>query len=86
MSKTQVKAGALQGAAPKLTEEQKAEQLKRMLMAKREAVAQMCLSSLCQNPSAVTDERIVERAFKMAEAFVKEAYGYRVDFVKEETE
>ena len=55
-------------------------------MAKREAVAQMCLSSLCQNPSAVTDERIVERAFKMAEAFVKEAYGYRVDFVKEETE
>lgn len=84
MSKTQVKAGSLQGAAPKLTEEQKAEQLKRMLMAKREAVAQMCLSSLCQNPSAVTDERIVERAFKMAEAFVKAAYGYKVDFVKEE--
>ena len=84
MSKTQVKAGALQGAAPKLTDEQKTEQLKRRLMAKREAIAQMCLSSLCQNPSAVTDERIVERSFEMAEAFVKAAYGYKVDFVKEE--
>ena len=82
MSKTQVKAGALQGAAPKLTEEQKTEQLKRMLMAKREAVAQMVISSLCQNPSAVTDVRIVDRAFEIAEEFCKKAYGYQIEFTE----
>jgi hypothetical protein len=85
MSKTQLKAGAL-NAAPKMSEEEQKSQLKRMLMAKREAVAQMCLSSLCQNQSAVIGEPLVERAFQMAEDFVRRAYGYRVEFVEESDE
>lgn len=68
------------------TQEQKEMQVKRALMAKREAVAQMCLSSLCQNPSAAIDLPLVEKAFGMAEEFVKRAYGYHIEFVQDGNE
>lgn len=69
-----------------MTQEERDEQVKRVLMAKRESIAQMCLSSLCQNPSASVDVPLVERAFSLAEDFVKRAYGFHVEFVKDDAE
>lgn len=43
----------------------------------------MCLSSLCQNPSAAIDVPLVEKAFTLAEDFVKRAYGYHIEFVQD---
>lgn len=80
MSKTQTKAGSLN---KQVTPEDAEAQAKRFLMSKREAVAQMCLSSLCQNPSATIDLPLVEKAFTLAEDFVKRAYGYHIEFVQD---
>lgn len=69
---------------PQMSKEESEIQIKKILMAKREAIAQMCLSSLCQNPSATIDEPLVEKAFALAEDFCRRAYGYHVEFVTDE--
>lgn len=84
MSKTQAKAGALD--KPQISKEQQEENIKKLLMTQRQSVAQMCLANLCQNPSATIDVPLVEKAFALAEEFVRKAYGVNCEFVAADAE
>ena len=60
---------------PKMSEEERKEQMTRAFLQKRASLAEGILFNLCQGVRIITDDQLVDRSISMADRLMEKLYG-----------
>ena len=60
---------------PKMSEEERKEQMTRAFLQKRASLAEGILFNLCQGVRIITDDQLVDRSISMADQMLEKLYG-----------
>ena len=60
---------------PKMSDEERKEQMTRAFLQKRASLAEGILFNLCQGVRIITDDQLVDRSISMADRLMEKLYG-----------